>query len=183
MSAAYAAVMGTICTGPFKRADRKRENRFAIARPAGIRGDGRTRGRGLASFRPAAARTYVVAMEQLAREDIAATAAVRRDLGRDYDDVLAEGLVERIGAEIDRRVDDRLAASGGRPRKRRRASEPGQPARSSGPSWDVIILALGSMLIGGITAGTILNSNGNAATAALIWLVILVINIAYARRR
>jgi hypothetical protein len=55
-------------------------------------------------------------MDQLTREDIAATAAVRRDLGRDYDDVLAEGLIERIGAEIDRRVDERLTASGGRAR-------------------------------------------------------------------
>ena len=119
-------------------------------------------------------------MDQRAREDIAATAAVRRDLGRDYDDVLAESLVERIGAEIDKRVDDRLAQSGDRPRKRARASGPGQAARSS---WDVIILALGSMVIGGITANAILTSGGNAATAALIWLVILAINVAYSRRR
>jgi hypothetical protein len=120
-------------------------------------------------------------MERLAREDIAATAAVRRDLGRDYDDVLAEGLVERIGAEIDRRVDDRLADSGGRPRKRPRSGGPGLASRAS---WDVIILALGSMMIGGITANAILNnSHGNAAAAVMIWLVILAINIAYARRR
>jgi hypothetical protein len=120
-------------------------------------------------------------MERLAREDIAATAAVRRDLGRDYDDVLAEGLVERIGAEIDRRVDDRLATGGGRLRKRPRAGGPGLASRGS---WDVIILALGSMMIGGITANAILNnSHGNAAAAVMIWLVILAINIGYARRR
>jgi hypothetical protein len=119
-------------------------------------------------------------MDQRVREDIAATAAVRRDLGRDYDDVLAESLVERIGAEIDRRVDDRLTAGGGRPRKRPTAGAPGLGSRAS---WDVIILALGSMIIGGITANAILNSHGNAATAAVIWLVILAINIGYARRR
>jgi hypothetical protein len=126
-------------------------------------------------------------MDQRAREDIAATAAVRRDLGRDYDDVLAESLVERIGAEIDRRVDDRLA--GGDVRSDRSARPP-KPPRSGGgglasrASWDVIILALGSMMIGGITSNAILNnSRGNAATAAVIWLVILIINIAYARRR
>jgi hypothetical protein len=120
-------------------------------------------------------------MDQRAREDIAATAAVRRDLGRDYDDVLAESLVERIGAEIDKRVDDRLAQGGDRPRKRARAGGNGQAARSS---WDVIILALGSMVIGGITANAILNnSHGNAAAAVVIWLVILAINIAYSRRR
>jgi hypothetical protein len=48
----------------------------------------------------------------------------------------------------------------------------------------VIILALGSMIIGGITANAILNnSHGNAAAAVVIWLVILAINIGYARRR
>jgi hypothetical protein len=120
-------------------------------------------------------------MDQLTREDIAATAAVRRDLGRDYDDVLAEGLIERIGAEIDRRVDERLTVGGGRARKRPKAGGNGLAARSS---WDVIILALGSMMIGGITANAILNnSHGNAAAAVVIWLVILAINIGYARRR
>jgi hypothetical protein len=123
-----------------------------------------------------------MAMDQRAREDIAATAAVRQDLGRDYDDVLAEGLIERIGAEIDRRVDDRLSADGGGRLKRRpRASGSGLASRAS---WDVIALALGSMMIGGITANAVLNNGrGNAATAAVIWLVILVINISYARRR
>jgi hypothetical protein len=120
-------------------------------------------------------------MDQLSREDIAATAAVRHDLGRDYDDVLAEGLVERIGAEIDQRIDERLAASGGRARRRPRAGGPGLASRTS---WDVIILALGSMMIGGITANAVLNnSHGSAAAAVVIWLVILAINLGYARRR
>jgi len=40
------------------------------------------------------------------------------------------------------------------------------------------------MLIGGITAAGILNSgHGNAVAVALIWIVIGVINVAYARRR
>jgi hypothetical protein len=120
-------------------------------------------------------------MDQRAREDIAAAAAVRRDLGRDYDDVLAEGLVERIGAEIDKRVDARLGQA---PEPRRRRPRLGVAGQGQGrASWDVIILALGSMMIGGITANAVLNNQGNAATVAVIWLVILVINIAYARRR
>jgi hypothetical protein len=124
-------------------------------------------------------------MDQHAREDIAAAAAVRRDLGRDYDDALAESLVERIGAEIDKRVDARLQEVDVRPAKRRRLRAPGQPGQGQPgrASWDVIILALGSMLIGAITANAILNSGRGGATVALIWLVIVVINIAYARRR
>jgi hypothetical protein len=119
-------------------------------------------------------------MDQRAREDIAAAAAVRRDLGRDYDDVLAESLVERIGEEIDKRVDARLGGSP-QPRRKRFSGLSGhQPGRAG---WDVIILALGSMMIGGITSNAILTNNHAPGTVVVIWLVILVINIAYARRR
>jgi hypothetical protein len=56
-------------------------------------------------------KTYRNVMDQATRNDIAAAAAAHHDLGRDYDSAVAEGLVERIGAEIDRRVDARLDAS------------------------------------------------------------------------
>jgi len=47
-------------------------------------------------------------MDQVAREDIAAAAAARRELGSSYDDAFADSLIERIGTEIDKRVDARL---------------------------------------------------------------------------
>ena len=61
-----------------------------------------------------------------------------RDLGGAYDDAIAAGLVERIGAEVDRRVDERIsryqrvgqsAADGaGSPDARHRpAAHPGSP--------------------------------------------------------
>jgi hypothetical protein len=124
---------------------------------------------------------YLVIMDQLAREDIAAAAAVHHELGRDYEDAVAEGLVERIGAEIDKRVDARLGDRSDMA-ARRAASAP--LSHSSRSAWPGVILALGSMLIGGITAAGILNSgHGNAPAVALIWIIIGVINVAYARRR
>ena len=119
-------------------------------------------------------------MDPRTREDIGAAAAVHRDLGRDYDAALAESLVERIGAEIDKRVDMRLGQAGEVPVPRTRPGAPGRTARSS---WETIVLALGSMAIGGITANAVLNSHGNGSVAALIWLIIGVINVGYARRR
>jgi hypothetical protein len=59
---------------------------------------------------------YLLSMDPVAREDIAAAAAARHELGSGYDDVIAESLIERIGAEIDKRVDARLD---GRRRTRR----------------------------------------------------------------
>jgi hypothetical protein len=50
-------------------------------------------------------------------EEITASVGAHRDLGSEYDDVIAAGLVERIGAEVDRRVDERISQyqRGGRP--------------------------------------------------------------------
>jgi hypothetical protein len=55
---------------------------------------------------------YLVTMEQANREHIAAAAAAQRELGPDYEGPVAESLVERIGAEIDKRVDVKLAETG-----------------------------------------------------------------------
>jgi hypothetical protein len=46
------------------------------------------------------------------REEIAASVAAHAELGPRYEDAVAEGLVERIGAEIDKRVDARLRGMG-----------------------------------------------------------------------
>src|ERR1700749_1708313 len=44
--------------------------------------------------------------------EIRASVGAHQDLGSGYDDAVAEGLVERIGAEIDKRIDARLGAAG-----------------------------------------------------------------------
>ena len=75
-------------------------------------------------------------VDQVTRDDIAAAAAAHHELGRDYDAAVAEGLVDRIGAEIDKRVDARLGAgsSGGRPRAQAPAPGGAQvPARAQDP--------------------------------------------------
>jgi hypothetical protein len=138
---------------------------------------------------------YLVAMEQRAREDIAAAAAAHYELGREYDGAVAEGLIERIGAEIDKRVDAKLGQSGDAVAQRRRG---GQLSPTARPSWAVVVLGLGSMGIGIGASNAVLNSSqsisvngavgnsvGNAQfwLVAIIWIVIGIINVAYARRR
>ncbi len=53
-------------------------------------------------------------MAKESQAEIAASVAALRDLGPGYDQALAEGLVERIGAEIDTRIvaeiDNRVTA-------------------------------------------------------------------------
>ena len=44
--------------------------------------------------------------------EIRASVGAHADLGPGYEEAVAEGLVERIGAEIDKRIDARLAQTG-----------------------------------------------------------------------
>jgi hypothetical protein len=120
------------------------------------------------------------------RDEVRASAAAHRDLGPGYDTAVAEGLVERIGEEIDRRVDARLFGQmqAPAPARPRRVREPGRPGVAA------VFLALGSMglaigatvavLHPGDSQGNV--SGGQAVLVALIWIVIGVINVSYARR-
>ena len=135
-------------------------------------------------------------MDEQAHQDVAAAAAVHTELGHTYDDAVAEGLVERISSEIDRHVDARLAQHG---------------IQSSRAAWANVAMGLGSVGLGiGATAvtlhaysvsgvvpkaaltfgplhGSVMTTTSSVSTGqlvlvALIWAVIAVINIAYARR-
>ncbi len=126
------------------------------------------------------------------RDEVRASAAAHRDLGPGYDNAVAEGLVERIGEEIDKRVDARLYGQAPyqspppRPRLRR---EP-VPGRIG---FGAVVLGLGSMGMAiGATAAVLHPGAGDSAgqvsgsaavLIALIWIVIGVVNVAYARYR
>jgi hypothetical protein len=126
-------------------------------------------------------------------EEIRASAAAHRDLGPNYDAAVAEGLVERIGEEIDRRIDMRLF---GNPRQNAfpdpaPAPAPAQRRPRSGSTWRLsvapVILALGSMGMAIGATSVVLHPGGGTAGSpplvALIWLVVGAINIAFVRRR
>jgi len=120
-------------------------------------------------------------------EEIAASVGAHHDLGGGYDDAIAAGLVERIGAEVDRRVDERIS-------RYQRTGEPAADgagswdarhwpaARSGSPvSWQQTILAFGSMVMGAITSGVVLGHEAGAWPIPLIWLAIVFINMAVFR--
>jgi hypothetical protein len=136
---------------------------------------------------------YRVCVDLTTREDIAAATAVHRDLGPGYTDAVSEALVDRIGAEIDKRVDARLAQRGaGVP-----AATAAPAAPAARPAWVPVAIAASSMGAGIaataiITFATATNVGGtfhNAVSGsqvlliALIWAVIAVVNVAYARRQ
>ena len=127
---------------------------------------------------------YLAIVDQRAHGEIVAATAAHRELGPGYDDAVAEGLVERIGSEIDKRVDARLA--------QRSTAEP-----AARPGWGPAVLGVASTACGlGATAivmfATATNINGRfddpvsrdqILVVALIWAAIAVVNVAYGRRR
>jgi hypothetical protein len=133
------------------------------------------------------------------RDEVRASAAAHHDLGPGYDTAVAEGLVERIGEEIDRRVDARLfghlqaqappslapspASAPSAASAPRRAREPGRIGVAT------VFLTLVSFGGGiGATVAVIQPADPGridgiqAMLVALIWILIAAINISYARR-
>ena len=120
-------------------------------------------------------------------QEIAASVGAHRDLGGGYDDAIAAGLVERIGAEVDRRVDQRISlyqradqsaadGAGSRDARHRPAAHPGSPL-----SWQQTILAFGSMVIGAIASGVTLGHEAGTWPILVIWFAIVVIDMAIFR--
>ena len=60
------------------------------------------------------------------RDEITASVAAHAELGSRYDSAVAEGLIERIGEEIDKRVDARLRGLGNQSVPRQAYLSPGQ---------------------------------------------------------
>jgi hypothetical protein len=69
--------------------------------------------------------------------EIRASVGAHADLGPGYEDAVAEGLVERIGAEIDKRIEARLAQTPGHQGPAAPAgAQPGVPAPAGAASAD-----------------------------------------------
>ncbi len=138
------------------------------------------------------------------RDEISASVAAHAELGPRYDDAVAEGLVERIGAEIDKRIDARLRGQGA-PQAQPSGPLPGYqgspayqvpappaavpppaPARSRGGGFSGVVLGLGSMGLGvGATSVVVSHHPGALADVLmvlLIWVMIAVINVAHSQR-
>lgn len=112
-------------------------------------------------------------MDQAARTDIAAAAAAHRELGPDYDAAVAEGLIERISDEIDKRVDARLGTS---PRSSRSPAETGQSAGYM-TVWTAGVAGVGvGAGITGIAAGVAASGNPRVEPVVItVWLILAVI--------
>ncbi len=139
------------------------------------------------------------------QQEIGASLAAHAELGPRYDAAVAEGLIERIGAEIDKRVDARLRG-GPQPQPGPGPGPAAPPAfapppsapgpavyaappvpRQHGHGLAAVVLGLGSMGIGvGATAAVVSHhaaAGAQVLMVLLIWAAIAVINVAHSRQR
>jgi periplasmic divalent cation tolerance protein len=112
--------------------------------------------------------TYRKRMDGETRDEIATAAAAHRELGRGYDEAVAEALVERIGAEIDKRIDARLGVS---PRRSRSEVETSQVSRHQA-MWTGAVIGAG---ITGVAAMFAEASHSPHLWAVAIWIIVVAI--------
>src|SRR5450759_3497409 len=108
------------------------------------------------------------------RDEIRAAAETHRELGPDYEAAVIDSFLDKVGKEIDARVDSRLAA----PRQAYQARQ-ARPPRAYSP----LALAIPSIAMGiPLTAIALAVGSPSAGFAELlvIWIAITAINLAYA---
>jgi hypothetical protein len=108
-------------------------------------------------------------------EEIRAAAETHNELGPVYRDAVIESFLDKVGREIDARVDSRLAQQSLQP-----ASAPVKQKKGSGGS--PMALAMGSIFLGIPLSGIAVAAGSHPAGIAgllVVWIAITVINIAY----
>ena len=114
--------------------------------------------------------TYRDAVEQATRDDIAAAAAAHRELGREYDSAVAEGLVDRIGDEIDKRIDARL----GSPRSDSRSPVMFSRSGRNQAMWIGAGIGAGiTGIVAMIANAANIGANSGAVVTAVIWVWVI----------
>lgn len=109
-------------------------------------------------------------------DELRAAVSARRDLGPDFEDAIVESFLDKMGKEVDRRVDERLATTN--PKAAAKDAKHADGMR--------LALAIVSMSLGTIATIALLIGDGLALGLPAVWGGIVLVNIAFAlggRRR
>ena len=119
----------------------------------------------------------------LSAGEFRAAAETSKELGPEYQDAILESFVDRVGREIDARVDARLAQAAAQPLAAQRMATP--PAPRTPKQFSVMALALGSIALGIPLTAIVVAAGAHPAGFAgllVIWIAIAVINLGYASK-
>ena|SRR5579859_1279701 len=118
----------------------------------------------------------------LSAGELRAAAETHKELPLEYRDAVLESFVDRVGREIDARVDARLAQAAARAPQH---TAPMPPAPRAPRQFSVLALALGSIALG-IPVSAIAVAAGTHPAGLwgllVVWIAIAVINLGYAAK-
>ncbi len=103
-------------------------------------------------------------------DEIRAAAETHSELGREYQSAVIESFIDKVGREIDARVDARLAQI--------QPQAPMQRSSSAGRGGP-LALAIVSMSLGIPLTGILAGTHYSVMALAIVWIAIAVINVAF----
>lgn len=106
-------------------------------------------------------------------EEIRAAAEIHREIQPEYRDAVVESFIDRVGKEIDARVDSRLIAAQNNGEVR------SQQQQHRGPALALGIVSIGCGIPLTAISLSMLSANSKLTGLFLIWAAIAVINVAY----
>jgi hypothetical protein len=118
----------------------------------------------------------------LSAGELRAAAETHKELPPEYRDAVLESFVDRVGREIDARVDARLAQAAARAPQH---TAPMPPARRAPKQFSVLALALGSITLGIPISAIAVAAGAHPAGLwglLVVWIAIAVINLGYAAK-
>jgi hypothetical protein len=105
-------------------------------------------------------------------DELRAAVAARRDLGPDFEDAIVESFLDKMGQEVDRRVDERLATSGPTVKQLARSKKTGDGQR--------LALAIVSLALGTFSTLALVLGSEETWPILVIWLSIVLVNVVFA---
>lgn len=118
----------------------------------------------------------------LTPDEFRAAAETHHELGPEYQSAVIESFIDKIGKEIDARVDARMRAQQPMPYPGPgpyQGQFPMPVPRQSNPARSQFALAVVSMALGIPLSGIALGNHAGNLALFIIWLAITVINVAY----
>ena len=120
-----------------------------------------------------------VSSSSLTPDEIRAAAEAHNELGRDYSSAVIESFLDKVGREIDARVDARLNRYGPAPQYAP-APQAQAPVERRRRQWSPAALGFASLIFGIPITAIVANSPAHLVGLIVVWAAIAVINVAYA---
>jgi hypothetical protein len=108
-------------------------------------------------------------------DELRAAVGARRDLGPDFEDAIVESFLEKMGQEVDRRVDERLATTSPKAKDLAKQHKSNDGHR--------LALAIVSLSLGTVVTLAVIIGGQEMWVIGPVWFAIVLVNVIFAGGR